>query len=108
MPLQIVLNGSHSLHAVTSGVQVSSKHGKETLAIRSTDVPLVNVGSPNPFPNPCSGPDMREGVSYNPVNNIWGTNYAMWFPYDPAHANMAFRFELDAWQQGSKPSAHTF
>lgn len=69
--LQLVLNGSHSLHAVTRGVSVSSRDGAEQLHISSMDVPLLNLGAPNPLPNPCDGPDMKEGVSFNPVNNIW-------------------------------------
>jgi hypothetical protein len=52
--------------------QVSSAHGGEVLTMRSLDVPLVNVGAPNPFPNPCAGPDMAHGVAFNAHNNIWG------------------------------------
>lgn len=69
--LQLVLNGSHSLHAINTGVSVKSAAEDEQLLINSVDVPLVNVGAPNPLPNPCEGPDMAEGISFNPVNNIW-------------------------------------
>jgi hypothetical protein len=68
---QLVLNGSHSLHAISRGVSVRSRRQDEELHIGSVDVPLVAVGAPDPLPNPCRGPDMREGVSFNPVNNIW-------------------------------------
>lgn len=78
-------------------MSVASKDGTEQLHIHTVDVPLVNVGKPNPFPNPCDGPDMSHGVSYNIINTIWGTNYAMWL-YTPEDANMAFRFVLDAAQ----------
>lgn len=69
--LQLVLNGSHSLHAINRGVSVRSRRQDEELHIGSVDVPLVAVGAPDPLPNPGRGPDMREGVSFNPVNNIW-------------------------------------
>jgi hypothetical protein len=69
--LQLVLNGSHSLHAITRGVSVMSTQHDERLHIASVDVPLVDVGAPNPLPNPCQGPDMSEGVAFNLVNNIW-------------------------------------
>lgn len=69
--MQLLVNGSHSLHAISTGVSVKSKREDEQLHISSVDVPLVNVGAPNPLPNPCDGPDMGEGVSFNPVNNIW-------------------------------------
>lgn len=32
------------------------------------------LGEPAPFPNPCAGPDMEQGVSANLHNNVWGTN----------------------------------
>jgi hypothetical protein len=70
-PLQLALNGSHSLHAINQGVSVHSSSGLEQLHIHSTDVPLVSVGAPNPLPSPCDMPDMDQGVSFNPVNNIW-------------------------------------
>lgn len=70
-PVQLVLNGSHSIHAINRGVSVKSRQQDEELHIGSVDVPLLNVGAPNPLPNPCDGPDMREGVAFNPVNNIW-------------------------------------
>lgn len=70
--MQIVLNGSHSLHAVSKGVSVMSPGGTEQLVISTLDVPLVNIGKPIPFPNPCLQPDMKhDGISYNLVNNIW-------------------------------------
>eukprot|EP00775_Hariotina_reticulata_P003530 gene3530-3799_t len=94
--LQIITNGSHSLHAVSKGVSVQSPGGTEQLLISTLDVPLVNVGKPIPFPNPCLGPDMKHGVSYNLINNIWGTNYAMWFPFTPEDANQALRFTIEA------------
>ena len=71
--LQIVRNGSHSIHAVSeAGVSVDSADGAERLTLRSLDAPLVALGRPAPFPNPCIGPDMHEGVSHNLANNVWG------------------------------------
>jgi hypothetical protein len=92
---QIILNGSRALHAVSQGVSVLSKDHHEQLHINTLDVPLFNLGKPNPFPNPCDGPDMQHGVSFNIVNTIWGTNYAMWM-YNQEDANMVFRFVLEA------------
>lgn len=94
--LQVIVNGSHSIHAVNKGVSVSSRDGSERLVISTLDVPLVNAGRPNPFYNPSEGPDMWEGMSYNIVNNIWGTNYIMWVPYTPNdEPGMAFRFVIE-------------
>jgi hypothetical protein len=77
---------------------------QEQLHINTLDVPLVNLGKPNPFPNPCDGPDMEQGVSFNIVNTIWGTNFAMWM-YNPEDADMAFRFVLEAAQIAGRQEA---
>ena len=63
------------------------------------DVVLVSPGKPTPFPNLTHRPDMREGVSFNLANNIWGTNYIMWQPYDGELSryhidDISFRFVL--------------
>ena len=64
----------------------------ETLQIRSLDVPLVCAGVLTPLPNPDRAPDMDEGMTFNMHNNIWGTNYAMWWPYTQPVANIKFRY----------------
>lgn len=97
--VQVVANGSHSIHAVNQGVSVRSNDGSEQLSIKTLDVPLVNAGRPNPFYNPADGPDMSEGMSFNIVNNIWGTNYIMWMPYTPEDdPGMASRFVIESEQ----------
>ena len=43
-----------------------------TMLLSSADVPCVSTGVASPFPTPRDGvPDMRLGVGYNVVNNIW-------------------------------------
>ena len=95
--LQIMLNGSHSMHALSPerGMAVASPSGGEELHILGLDAPLVALGLPRPMPNACVGPDMTEGVSWNLVNNVWGTNYPMWVPWSDEEVNMAFRFVLE-------------
>eukprot|EP00884_Botryococcus_braunii_P006942 jgi/Botrbrau1/16249/Bobra.0066s0034.1 len=52
-PLEVVNNGSQSMHGVgDEGISVSGRGARswETLAIRSLDVSLVSPGEANPFP----------------------------------------------------------
>lgn len=92
-----MVNGSHSIHAVHRGVTVNSRDQLEQLSITTLDSPLVNAGKPNPFYNPIDGPDMSEGMSFNIMNNVWGTNYIMWVPYTQQdEPGMAFRFLISA------------
>lgn len=94
---QVILNGSQSMHAVSeAGVQVDSADRSELLQIRTLDTALVSPSHPNPFPNGVFAPCMQEGMHFNLVNNIWGTNYVMWVPYSKDDVNMAFRFSVHA------------
>ena len=64
------------------------------MSCRSLDAALVSPGEPIPFPVTRSKPDMSKGMAYNLANNIWGTNYIMWQPYEPEQSRMRFRFLL--------------
>ena len=61
---------------------------------RSLDAALVSPGEPIPFPNARAKPDLSKGIAYNLANNIWGTNYVMWQPYEQEQERMRFRFLL--------------
>lgn len=86
----------------------------ETLRLKSLDVPLVGVGAPFAMPSPDRQPDMSQGVSWNLVNNVWGTNFVMWVPYmvNKEDVNVKFRFTIDVeskplpWSSTSTSSAH--
>ncbi len=51
----------------------------------------MSPGAPTPFPNLSSPPDLKQGMSFALCNNIWGTNYVMWAPYQSSDANFRFR-----------------
>jgi hypothetical protein len=75
-PLQVIINGSQSMHAVSeAGVSVRSAAHKEMLQLKTWDASLVSPGNPTPFPNGLFQPEMDKGVHFNLMNNIWGTNY---------------------------------
>ena len=107
-PLEVAVNGSRSMHGVDDdGVRVGSGGGEEgdeklQLQIRTLDAGLVSPGKKTPFPTVHELPDMEAGMHFNLINNIWGTNYVMWFPYDASDANMRFRFVVKA---GTKDGA---
>jgi hypothetical protein len=71
------------------------------------DAGVVCLGEPNGFPialnstAPWADPDIENfGLSSVLFNNLWGTNYVMWQPYQKASKNVAgeesygFRFDL--------------
>lgn len=66
------------------------------LVASSLDVPIVCVGEPNPFPTPrdVAPNTARDGFHFVVYNNIWNTNYILWFPYDDAKIFRS-RFSLE-------------
>lgn len=75
------------------------------MVCRSLDAALVSPGEPIPFPNPNARPDLQKGMAYNLANNIWGTNYIMWQPYEQEQERMRFRFLLQM-SKADLPSDH--
>jgi len=82
-PDEVVRYGNRRMHAVEKGVRF------ESLILRILDAPLVSVGERSLLKFPDSLPDREKGIYCNLHNNIWGTNFPMWYEEDAR-----FRFEL--------------
>lgn len=86
-PFEVVENGNRHLHAVGEAVELI--HPRGFLRIRSADSPLVAPGRPSilDFNNLLAKPE--DGMHFCLLNNVWGTNFPMWFEED-----CRFRFKL--------------
>jgi hypothetical protein len=86
-PLNVVSNGARTLHAFQRGVvyQDSRAHFR----IDSLDAALVAPGKPSLLDFHNQLPDMTGGMHFNLFNNVWGTNFPMWFEDDAR-----FRFSM--------------
>jgi len=68
--------------------------------VRSFDVPLASpltaTHGPRIFPGPLD-PIKEEvvGLAFNVYNNVWNTNYIMWYPYVDGDANFKARFAIN-------------
>ena len=84
---------SPAMHGGNGGGSGSSNG---TFVLSSLDVPCLSAGEPSPFPTPRDGvPDMRQGVAFNVFNNIWNTNYVLWYPFDvEADKDLKARFSM--------------
>ncbi|XP_022328600.2 uncharacterized protein LOC111127633 isoform X2 [Crassostrea virginica] len=88
-PGNVILNGSQYVHAVDDGVYYINNIG-QGLQLLTQDVPLVSIATgqrpPSPFPVPLKPISQKEltGVAFNLYNNIWDTNYILWYPYHDA------------------------
>ncbi len=86
-PLDVVRNGNCKLHAIDRYVAYSDDHGR--IEIQSLDAPLVAPGEPSLLDFNNRRPPMLKGMHFNLYNNVWGTNFPMWYEGDAR-----FRFSL--------------
>ncbi|GCE07419.1 DUF5054 domain-containing protein [Dictyobacter aurantiacus] len=90
-PLEVVSNGNRTLHAVDElGVRYNDERGY--LRLETLDAPLLAPGQPSLLNFTNRKPLMEQGVHFNLYNNIWGTNFPMWYEED-ARFRFTLRFE---------------
>lgn len=89
-PLDVVRNGNRNLHAVTRGVFCGA--GADRVMIRSLDVPLVAPGEPRLLRFDNTLPPLAYGMHFNLLNNVWGTNFPMWYE-DDGKCRFVLQFE---------------
>src|SRR5690606_2390053 len=76
-PLDVISRGNRTLHAIQQGVVYHS--ADQNLHIDSLDAPLVAPGKRALVSFPNQQPDLAQGMHFNLYNNMWGTNFPMWF-----------------------------
>jgi hypothetical protein len=86
-PLQVVRNGNRKLHAVDS--YVFHRDHRNLLVIETFDAPLLAPGEPSLLNFNNRQPPLKKGMHFNLYNNVWGTNFPMWYDEDAR-----FRFAL--------------
>lgn len=82
-PDEVVQYGNRRMHAVDEGVRF------ENYVLRTLDAPLVSVGERALLKFPDTLPKLDCGIYCNLHNNVWGTNFPMWYEEDAR-----FRFVL--------------
>ena len=95
-PLDVLLSdgtaagGAPHTRCIAGASHVGTRGGGEShgaLRMSSLDVPCISTGVASPFPTPLDrAPVMDSGVSYNIYNNIWNTNYILFYPFDVPEA----------------------
>lgn len=105
----VVTNGSQFQHAVESVLLTTSTQydGRDFsssgpgIALNSTDVPIVcpiinNGRSPTSFPVPLEtlDDDSVLGIAFNLHNNVWNTNYPLYYPFLSGDENFRARFTV--------------
>ncbi|MBX3751887.1 MAG: DUF5054 domain-containing protein, partial [Opitutaceae bacterium] len=70
-PRDVVRRGNRRLHGVEAAVHPD-------LTIRPHHTPLVRLGEPTLYDFCQDLPDLRAGLHFNVVNNVWATNFVQW------------------------------
>src|SRR5579859_780755 len=86
-PLEVVSHGNRTLHAVDWGISYQDQYG--AFLLETLDAPLIAPGSPSLLNFHNRQPQMQQGIHFNLFNNVWGTNFPMWYEEDAR-----FRFTL--------------
>ena len=79
-PLDVVRGGGRHLHAIDAGVSYRDAAG--SLLVESLDAPLVAPGAPSLLDFTNRRPPLRKGMHFLLYDNLWGTNFPMWFGED--------------------------
>ncbi len=86
-PLEVIRNGNRKLHALGTGVYYQDE--RNGLTIETLDAPLVAPGERSLLNFNNRQPPLRKGMHFLLYNNLWGTNFPMWYKEDAR-----FRFIL--------------
>lgn len=92
-PYDVVRSGGRHLHAVSPGVRYLDE--ASGLTIDTLDAPLVAPGARSLLNFTNRQPPLSGGMHFLLYNNIWGTNFPMWFEEDAR-----FRFDLSEYSPG--------
>ena len=85
-PKSVVSGGNRALHALDRGIIYE---GAPSFRLDTLDAPLFSPGHPHILDFLTEQPDAAKGLYFNLHNNLWGTNFPMWYDYDGL-----FRFRL--------------
>ncbi len=88
-PFDVAVSGNRHMHSLSKGFEY--KQAEHSFAVETIDAPVVAVGERMPLFFSNTQPDLSAGIHSSLFNNVWGTNYIMWYGED-----MRFRYVLRA------------
>ena len=84
----VVAGGNRQMHAIDNYIDIVTSEG--TIRITSLDAPIVVIGQRKMLNYSTELPDLKEGVHFCLFNNLWGTNFSMWF-----EGSITYRFKVE-------------
>jgi len=94
----VMPGGGVHLHSVAmGGVGAVLPTATGNLSVQTLETGLVSIGLKTAFPTPLE--PLTKTAASGPLyfvlqNNLWDTNYPLWYPFIPEDANGRFRFQF--------------
>lgn len=79
-PFDVVRNGNRNLHAIDTGVYYEGADGNAKII--AYDSPVLAPGKKRLLQFDNTQPSLDGGFHFLLYNNVWGTNFRMWFEED--------------------------
>jgi len=73
----VVQGGNRQMHAIDNYIDIITEKG--TVRITSLDAPIAVIGERKMLNYSTQLPDLKQGVHFCLFNNLWGTNFTMWW-----------------------------
>ncbi len=73
---------------------VSYRDAKGSLAVDTSDASVLSPGAPSLVDFNNQPVDPSEGMFVNLANNVWNTNWPLWYPWTDQDRDARFRFEI--------------
>lgn len=86
--MDVVRGGNRQMHGIDNYIDIVTTAG--TVRITSYDTFLAAIGERNGINFSKRLPDITGGVHFCLFNNLWGTNFSMWF-----EGSMTYRFRVE-------------
>ena len=86
--LDVVAGGNRQMHGIDRYVDLVTTGG--TIRIWSPDALLLTLGERNGLGFSKEMPDLSEGIHFCLFNNLWGTNFSMWW-----EGSITYRFRIE-------------
>lgn len=92
----VVDGGSRHLHSVHEGVGLQTEgDSTPSFVVKPSQSPLFRFGNFTGYPTAVNAaPDVSFGASTVLWDNLWGTNYIMWYPFNRGEASFHTEFDM--------------
>lgn len=95
--MDVIKGGNRQMHAIDRYVDLVTTRG--TIRITSLDANIVAIGERTALDFNTKQPDITKGIHFCLFNNLWGTNFTMWWG-----GSLTYRFKIELLSSNLNPN----